>query len=209
MPRKILSDRYLLDACKIYKSYPMVPIPHYQASTEGRAAEGLLTRKGAYLVKTAPQQRPQNPVAEAMSALSSNQRPAMVLEVSQQLAESVPEDEWLQGVESPSGSEGGSDAERFRGFMFQGVESDSDSGPDAETMAQIIREAPGTAAYIRAYEAGTPMQMSGFRPAGMPTPTGTTPNPLFRGGSMSEILALNPENLQGVQPGQYVFETLF
>ena len=193
MPRKILSDRYLLDACKIYKSYPMVPIPHYQASTEGRAAEGLLTRKGAYLVKTAPQQRPQNPVAEAMSALSSNQRPAMVLEVSQQLAGSVPEDEWL------------------RGFMFQGFESDSSSegGPDAEEMAQIIREAPQDAAYFRALEAGTPQQMPGLRPTGMPTPTGTTPNPLFRGGSMSEILALNPENLQGVQPGQYVFETLF
>lgn len=100
MPRKILSDRYLLDACKIYKSYPLVEIPHYKAKvpyfTEG------MTSKARLLVNRAPKQRPENPVAEAMSALSSNQRPAKVLEVSQQLAGSVPEEDWRDYMSGPS-----------------------------------------------------------------------------------------------------------
>ena len=190
MPRKILNDRYLLDACKIYKSYPLVEIPHYKAKvpyfTEG------MTSKAQLLVNNAPQQRPENPVAEAMSALSSNQRPAKVLEVSQQLVDSVSEDDWL------------------RGFLFSGFETESETssegGPDVQEMEELRREAGQVAAYLRAQEAGTPQQMPGVRPTGMPQPT--TPNPLFREAGRGSMTELSAANLRGLSPGQYVFETM-
>lgn len=100
MPRKILSDKYLLEHCKIYRQYPMVEIPHYKMDVP--KFTGGMTSKAMYLVNRAPQQRPQNPVAEAMSALSSNQRAGMVLQVAQQLVSSVDEDDWRDYLSGPS-----------------------------------------------------------------------------------------------------------
>lgn len=162
MPRKILNDKYLLEHCKIYRQYPMVEIPHYKSEVP-KFTSGM-TSKAMFLVNNKPQQRPQNPVAEAMSSMSTNQRAGMVLEVAQQLTRSVSDEDWLRGF-------------RFEGFS----ETSSEGGPDEEELAEMRREAPQVAAFLRAVEEGGTMPlMPPRRPTGMPESEGVRPTTTAR-----------------------------
>lgn len=89
----------------------------------------------------------------------------------------------------------------IRGYSFIGVSSESEDEPDLETLAETRRENPQTAAYLRAFEEGTPLTIPPSRPAGMPIPEGVTPNPLVSRelGMLTELV----RNLE--ETGQYLF----
>lgn len=88
------------------------------------------------------------------------------------------------------------------------VETGSDYGPDPETLAEILRENPQTAAYLRSVEQGTPLGMPPSRPTGMPIPERVTPNPLVsrEGQTMGMLSPDLVRNLEAT--GQYLYTTV-
>lgn len=142
-------------------------------------------------------------VRDTMGLGSLGRSPDQLLEL---IAMKVPEpyDDILFGSRSSSSSS------PIRGFSFVGsdVESASDYEPDPEILAEILRENPQTAAYLRSVEQGTPLGMPPSRPTGMPIPERVTPNPLVsrEGQTMGMLSPDLVRNLEAT--GQYLYTTV-